>query len=205
MQLFEGFKNRHYQLALQFFDETDPVFEELNEIFVAAEWTLEEEPHPDFGFIYDQITSIGALASSKITAACLNQSGLPTRWLDARDIIITDNTYRDGEILWEETLENAKTKLGPLLTKGGFVLTQGGIGCTTENFTTTLGKGGTDYSAAVFSYCLGAESMSTWKGKPFVLSASREVIEKTDDDNIVASKTIELLQKKGIPLFLKSP
>jgi aspartate kinase len=146
--------------------------------------------------------------------------GLPTAWLDARDCIITDNTYREGWVQWPATQDRITSQVPPLLDAGKFVLTQGFIGSTTENFTTTLGREGSDYSAAIFSYCLDAEAMSIWKDVPGVLTADprlfdnvtkvdrlsyKEAIEMTYyGASIIHPKTIKPLQNKSIPLRVRS-
>lgn len=219
-RLFNDFKQWHYDLMGQLFEQGDPVFDEVNDTFVAVEWKLEEEPDPNYDFVYDQIVSIGELTSTKIVAAYLNKVGLTTHWLDARDIILTDDIYREGWVQWDETVENAKTKALPLLEKGGFLLTQGFIGSTTENYTTTLGREGSDYTAAIFSFCLDGESMTIWKDVPGVLTADprkfenatkldrlsyREAIEMTYyGAKVIHPKTIKPLQNKSIPLYVKS-
>ena len=219
-QLFEDFKNWHYELIGQLFEKGDPVYDEANDVFVAVEWILEEEPHPNHDFVYDQIVSNGELVSTKIVAAYLNKIGLPTHWLDARDVILTDDIYREGWVQWEQTLENARTNTQPLLEKGGFVLTQGFIGGTSENYTTTLGREGSDYTAAILSFCFDAESMTIWKDVPGVLTADprlfehatkleclsyKEAIEMTYyGAKVIHPKTIKPLQNKSIPLYVKS-
>jgi len=150
----------------------------------------------------------------------LSKVGLPTHWLDARDVVATDNTYREGWVIWDKTKANAQKNMLPLLQKGGFVLTQGFIGSTSENFTTTLGREGSDYSAAIFSFCLDAESMSIWKDVPGVLNADprlfenvikldrlsyKEAIEMTYyGAQVIHPKTIKPLQNKNIPMYVKS-
>lgn len=219
-QMFDDFKKWHFDLMLELFEQNDPVFDEVNDTFVAVEWTLEEEPHYNPDFTYDQIVSNGELVSTKIVAAYLNKVGLPTHWLDARDIILTDDIYREGWVQWEQTLENAKRVVPPLLEKEGFVLTQGFIGGTTENYTTTLGREGSDYTAAILSFCLDAESMTIWKDVPGVLTADprlfenvtkldrlsyREAIEMTYyGAKVIHPKTIKPIQNKSIPLYVKS-
>ena len=218
--LLEELKASHYKIMAELFDAGDPAFDDVNDSMVAIEWILEEEPHPNYDFMYDQIVSVGELVSSKILAAYLNRSKLPTQWLDARDIILTDNIYREGWVQWDETLANANAKVKPMLEEGGFVLTQGFIGSTSENFTTTLGREGSDYTAAIFSFCLDADSMTIWKDVPGVLTGDprifenvtkldrlsyREAIEMTYyGAKVIHPKTIKPLQNKSIPLFVKS-
>ena len=192
----------------------------LNDLFVSVEWALEEDPNPEYDYDYDQIVSLGELISSHVVAAYLNRIGLPTSWLDARDVIQTDNTYREGWVKWPETVERAQRLLPPLLEETNFVLTQGFIGNTSENYTTTLGREGSDYSAAIFSYCLDAEAMSIWKDVPGVLTADprifenvtkidrlsyKEAIEMTYyGAKVIHPKTIKPLQNKSIPLYVRS-
>lgn len=150
----------------------------------------------------------------------MNQSGLPTAWLDARDVVATDNTYREGWVIWDKTKANAQKIVSPLLDKGGFVLTQGFIGSTSENFTTTLGREARTTRRPSFP-CLDADSMSIWKGAvPGVLNADprlfehvikldrlsyREAIEMTYyGTSVIHPKTIKPLQNKDIPLYVKS-
>lgn len=192
----------------------------INDLFVSVEWALDEAPNEEYDFDYDQIVSLGELISSHVVATYLAAIGLPTSWLDARDVIQTDNTYREGWVKWPETVERAERTIPPLLEQKNFVVTQGFIGNTTENYTTTLGREGSDYSAAIFSYCLDAEAMSIWKDVPGVLTADprifenvtkidrmsyREAIEMTYyGAKVIHPKTIKPLQNKSIPLYVRS-
>ncbi|MEZ4920585.1 MAG: aspartate kinase [Saprospiraceae bacterium] len=218
--LFEEVKQTHYQLMQELFEPDAEIFTTINDTLVEAEWILDEAPEENYDYMYDQIVSMGELLSTNILAAFLNKIGLPTQWLDARDVIFTDNTYREGWVIWDKTKEQAVKVVQPMLKKGGFVLTQGFIGSTTENFTTTLGREGSDYSAAIFSHCLDAEEMVIWKDVPGVLNADprlfentikldrlsyREAIEMTYyGAQVIHPKTIKPLQNKSIPLWVKS-
>ncbi len=218
--LLQVIKEQHYALMRELFAPDHEVFAAVHDAFVEAEWMLDEPPAENYDYTYDQIVCVGELVSSKIVAAYLNEVGLPTQWLDARDVIITDNTYREGWVLWEKTKPNALRLIPPMLERGGFVLTQGFIASSTENFTTTLGREGSDYSAAIFSFCLDAESMTIWKDVPGVLNADprlfentikldrlsyREAIEMTYyGAQVIHPKTIKPLQNKSIPLYVKS-
>ncbi len=218
--LLNDIKNRHYRVIDELFVKGDEVYGLINDTFVAVEWVLDEEPHENYDFMYDQIVSVGELASSQIIAAYLNRKGLPTQWLDSRDVILTDDIFREGWVQWAETEQRADRVAKPMLDKDGFILTQGFIGSTTENFTTTLGREGSDYTAAIFSYCLDAENMTIWKDVPGVLTADprffenvvkldrlsyREAIEMTYyGARVIHPKTIKPLQNKSIPLYVKS-
>lgn len=218
--VLDDVKAAHYQIMDALFEPNHEVYALVNDTFVEIEWILDEEPHPNYDYMYDQIVSIGEVLSSKIVHAYLNTLGLPTQWLDARDIIRTDDLFREGWVQWAETQENARRIVKPMLEKEGFILTQGFIGSTSENFTTTLGREGSDYTAAIFSFCLDAESMTIWKDVPGVLTADprlfenvvkidrlsyKEAIEMTYyGAKVIHPKTIKPLQNKSIPLYVKS-
>ena len=219
-ELLEDIKAFHYKMTETLFENPNEVNAALHDTFVEIEWVLDEEPHTQYDYMYDQIVGVGELVSSRIVAAYLTSIGLKTHWLDARDIIKTDNLYREAWVNWEETVENAKNIAMPNIKQGQFVLTQGFIGSTSENFTTTLGREGSDYTAAIFSYCLDARDMSIWKDVPGVLTADprlfenvskldrlsyKEAIEMTYyGASVIHPKTIKPLQNKSIPLYVKS-
>jgi aspartate kinase len=219
-ELYDALKENHYAIMRDLFEPTDEVFTSVHDTFVEGEWVLEEKPADNYDYMYDQIVCVGELVSSKILAAYLNKAGLPTQWLDARDVVATDNTYREGWVIWDKTKANTSKIVAPMLAKGGFVLSQGFIGSTSENFTTTLGREGSDYSAAIFSHCLDAEGMYIWKDVPGVLNADprlfehvikldrlsyREAIEMTYyGATVIHPKTIKPLQNKSIPLYVRS-
>ncbi len=215
-------KRFHYQLLQELLDQDKgETFDQLNDIFVEADWILEEDPHPNFDYMYDQLVSIGELLSSRIVAAALQAAGQPVHWLDARDVILTDDIYREGWVKWPDTQKRYDQLVAPQLTSDNrLLLTQGFIASTQENTTTTLGREGSDYSAAIFSFCMDAESMTIWKDVPGVLTADprlfddvvkldrlsyREAIEMTYyGAKVIHPKTIKPLQNKSIPLFVKS-
>jgi len=215
----EEVRQAHYAVLQGLFETNNPVFDMVNDTLVEIEWVLEEAPEESYDYIYDQIVSIGEFLSTRIVSAYLNKVGLSTTWLDARDVILTDNTYRAAKIQWDATVKNANRVVLPLLEKG-FVLTQGFVGGTSENFTTTLGREGSDFTAAIFSYCLDAQSMSVWKDVPGILTANprifknvtkidhlsyREAIEMTYyGAKVIHPKTIKPLQNKNIPMYVKS-
>ncbi len=219
-EIYNKVKETHYALMRELFDESEAIFHDVSDTFVEAEWVLEEEPHEDYDYMYDQIVSVGELVSTKIVTAYLNKIGLPTSWFDARDVIACDNTFREGRIEWEKTGAQSLEVINPLLEKTQFVLTQGFIGSTSENFTITLGREGSDYSAAILSFCLEAENMTIWKDVPGVLTADprffdnvtkldrlsyKEAIEMTYyGATVIHPKTIKPLQNKNIPLYVKS-
>lgn len=212
-------KSFHYSIMDDLFDPEDPVYASINDTLVEIEWMIEEEVHINYDYTYDQIVSVGELLSTKIVSAYLNKRGIQNQWLDARDVIHTDNTFRDGRINWQLTNERIQNKI-PVIVDQQMIVTQGFIGSTSENFTCTLGREGSDYSAAVFAYSLNAESVSIWKDVPGILTGDptlfkevekmdelsyREAIEMTYyGAKVIHPKTIKPLQNKNIPLHVKS-
>ena len=174
--ILNDIRQKHEAIMAELFDAHDDVYAQVNDTFVEIEWILEDEPHDAYDYVYDQIVSVGELISSKIVAAYLNKVGLKTIWLDARDILKTDETWRESIVDWQKTTFNAQNIVKSIFTEGGhFVLTQGFIGSTKDNNTTTLGREGSDYSAAIFSHCLDAEAMFIWKDVPGVLSGDPRI------------------------------
>jgi len=219
-ELLEEIKTYHFDIIAELFgDHQHAVFNDVANSFVEIEWLLEEEANDAPDYIYDQIVSIGELLSTKIVAAYLNASGIPARWLDARNFIKTDNTYREGKVEWDKTELEIRKHLQPVLEKG-IAVTQGFIGSTSENFTTTLGREGSDYSAAIFSACLDAGALTIWKDVPGVLNADPKWFDQTEripqlsyhdaieltyyGATVIHPKTIKPLQNKNIPLYVRS-
>jgi aspartate kinase len=194
------------------------VFDDVANTFVEIDWAIEDEPHDSYDFIYDQIVSIGELVSTRIVTAYLNKEGIKSQWLDVRSYIHTDNTYREGIVQWDKTKASISNDIPAMLQKGA-VITQGFLGGTSENFTTTLGREGSDYTASIFAACLGAESVTTWKDVPGILNADpkffpdtvkfdelsySEAIEMTYyGASVIHPKTIKPLQNANIPLLVK--
>lgn len=216
--LFDEIKEYHFDIANQLFGHNDAVHVELNNTFVEIDWMLEDEPHDDFDFVYDQIVSIGELAATRIVNAYLNHFGVKSTWVDVRGYIHTDNTYREGVVDMDKSCAIIQKELPALLEKG-VVVTQGFLGGTSENFTTTLGREGSDYTAAIFAACLQAKSVTTWKDVPGVLNADPKLFQATvkfDElsyneaiemtyygATVIHPKTIKPLQNAGIPLLVK--
>ncbi|MEM6726834.1 MAG: aspartate kinase, partial [Bacteroidota bacterium] len=188
----DAIKVAHYEVAQALFDTQNEVFAAINDTFVEIDWILEDDPEESYDYLYDQIVSIGEFLSTKIIAAYLNSRGMATRWLDVRDVILTDNTYREARVDWKTTEQNMKTQI-PSLLENGIVLTQGFIGGTSENFTTTLGREGSDFTAAIFSTCLNANSMTVWKDVPGILSADPKLFKNvTKIDRLSFQEAIEM-------------
>src|SRR5699024_8789488 len=116
-----------------------------------------------YDYYYDQLVSLGEVISSLLLNAYLNKSGITSHWLDVREIFCTDDTYRDARIKWEPSQEAVNQKVLPILKQYPIIVTQGFIGATPEGKTTTLGREGSDFSAALFANMLDAESLTIWK------------------------------------------
>jgi len=217
--IFDDIKKYHFAILEQLFEASDPIFDEVANTFVEIDWIIEDEPHDDYDFTYDQIVSIGEMVSTRIVNAYLNKTGIKSQWLDVRGYVQTDNTYREGKVQWDKT-RAAISKAIPAILEKGIVVTQGFLGGTSENFTTTLGREGSDYTASIFAACLDAESVTTWKDVPGILNADpkffsdtvkfdqlsyTEAIEMTYyGATVIHPKTIKPLQNARIPLYVKS-
>lgn len=220
--LLDEIKRYHFGIIEQLFpDKTHPIYNEINNTFVELDWAIEDEPTHGYDHEYDQIVSIGEIISTKIVSAYLHEAGIKNKWQDSRDFIQTDNTYREGIVDWELTQQLVNKHLSPLLkNKGTIIVTQGFIGGTSENFTTTLGREGSDYTAAIIAYTTDAESVTIWKDVPGVLNADPKWFDKTQKldqisyqdaielayygATVIHPKTIKPLQNKKIPLYVKS-
>ena len=171
-------------------------------------------------YCYDQVVCHGELLSTTIIAEYLNTLGINTLWTDARQLIKTDNHYREGRVDWNATEKEIKNLEPSIKNSYSIVLTQGFIGGTTDGQTTTLGREGSDYSAAILAHCLDAESVTIWKDVPGFLNADpkffidtvkisqipyNEAIELAYyGASVIHPKTVKPIQNKGIPLYIRS-
>jgi len=220
LAIFEEIKHFHFNIIEALFEgKSNAVYNDVANTFVEIDWLIEDEPDHNHDYIYDQIVSIGEVVSTKIVAAWLNETGNKTLWADARNYIQTDNTYREGKVDWAKTNQIIQKDLLPLLAEN-IIVTQGFIGGTSENYTTTLGREGSDYSAAIFASCLNAAALTIWKDVPGVLNADPKWFDETEKipqlsyhdaieltyygATVIHPKTIKPLQNKGIPLFVRS-
>ena len=193
-----------------------PVSKRVKNLFEQCHTFLANNRSPHEAFVYDQVVSFGELVSTSIICAYLNHIGMPAEWVDARACVKTDNFYRSALLDWEHTQMAIQNQVQGSVLK----ITQGFIGSDENNFTTTLGREGSDYSAAIFAYCLGATEVTIWKDVPGVLNADPRVFDKTQllhhisyqeaielafyGASVIHPKTLQPLQRKEIPLFVKS-
>jgi aspartate kinase len=212
---FENLRSYHLDLARDLFPDGSHI-KELNQLFDDAIQLLTPGPED---LVYDQVVSFGEIASSYIVSAFLNQSGVTCAWKDARKYITTDDCFREGKVNWETTRSTIQSLL-PEMNEKRIILTQGFIAQTPNGLTTTLGREGSDYTAAIFASCLDASSVTIWKDVPGVMSSDpkripdavvfdelpyKEAAEMTYfGASVIHPKTIKPLAIKGIPLYVKS-
>ena len=210
-------KKYHNSILLDLFEnENHPVFNQISSLFSKLTIFFDHNKTPDYDFVYDQVVSFGELISTSIISTYLNEVNIKNTWIDVRDLIKTDNYYRNAKVDWDLTQERITSHIN----KKALNITQGFLGSDTNNFTTTLGREGSDYTAAIFAYCLNAESVTIWKDVPGVLNADpryfenaklvnqisyREAIELAFyGASVIHPKTLQPMQRKEIPLYVKS-
>lgn len=220
LQLFEAIKQSHLTTAKYLLvTHYNPALEQLTNVFTEVEWLLHDKPVKPYDYYYDQVVCTGELLSTVLISAYLAESGIDNHWIDVRDIIRTDNNFRDANIDWPFTQQRVDTVIKPLFANHDIVITQGFIGATADNESTTLGREGSDYSAAVFANLLDAQCQVIWKDVEGVMNADPkefpdaqlmpelnydEVIEMAYyGAQVIHPKTIKPLQNKGIPLYVK--
>ncbi len=208
--------NFHINILKELFTENHAIYKIIKDDFIEISNFLKKNKSPNYNFIYDQIISFGEILSSKILNEYLISIGIKSSYKDVRELIKTDSYYRNSNIDWEITKKNIlKEKFDSNIT-----LTQGFIASNEDNFTTTMGREASDYTAAVFAYCLSANSVTIWKDVDGILNADPKkfnntiLLEKISYDeaielafygaSVIHPKTIQPLQKKEIPLYVKS-
>jgi len=209
--------NFHNKILDDLFKEDNhQIFSDVKEVFENLRGFLKRNKSPDYSFVYDQVVSFGEILSTKIINSYLNYSNIRCNWVDARVLIKTDSKYRDANLNWEITKASISKNIDTKLLN----ITQGFIASDANSFSTTLGREGSDYTAAIFAYCLNAESVTIWKDVPGVLNADPRVFKKPQLLNqisyteaielafygasVIHPKTLQPLQKKEIPLYVKS-
>ena len=207
----------HMQILNELFDSPNHlIYNNVESLFEEIKGFLAWNKSPKYNFVYDQVVSYGELLSTTILSAYLNEVGIRNTWLDIRNFIKTNNNYRDVDVQWEKTQE----RLAQGLEKGKLYVSQGFIGSDENNFTTTLGREGSDYTAAILAFCLNAQSVTIWKDVPGVLNADPRYFSESQLLNkisyleaielafygasVIHPKTLQPLQRKEIPLLVKS-
>ena len=198
------------------FNNNSKLIIDVKKIIQKIKFFLDNNKSPNYDFIYDQVVSFGEIISTTIVSQYLNSTGILNKLIDAREIIKTDSYYRDSNVDWE----TSQTKIKKTFNSNGVYITQGFIGSDYNNFTTTLGREGSDYTAAIIAYSIDAKEVIIWKDVPGVLNADPKEFKKTKLLNkisyreaielayygasVIHPKTLQPLQKKEIPLIVKS-
>jgi aspartate kinase len=220
LQLFEQVKQQHLTTAKYLLVHNYLACEaQLSDFFTEVEWLLHDPPVQEYDYYYDQVVCCGELLSTAIVSHYLNETGIANTWVDVRDVFRTDDNFRDAGIDWAVTADKVNTIIKPLFATSSMVITQGFIGATDENESTTLGREGSDYSAAIFANLLDAGSQTIWKDVAAVMNAdpkqfadAQPIHELNYDEviemayygaQVIHPKTIKPLQNKGIPLQVK--
>tara|TARA_R110001583_G_scaffold52804_7_gene163557 strand:- start:702 stop:1949 length:1248 start_codon:yes stop_codon:yes gene_type:complete len=206
----------HLKITTDLFEsKNQSILIEIEKLFGKLSGFLATNKIADYNYIYDQIVGFGELLSTKIVSAYLNEVGISNNWIDVRDYIKTDNSYRNASINWEKTGEKIQT-----LNTSNLYITQGFLGSNTKKKTTTLGREGSDYSAAIFAYCLKAKNVTIWKDVDGVLNADPCYFENTllleqisyseaiemafYGASVIHPKTLKPLENQNIPLYVRS-
>ena len=198
------------------FNNNSKLIIDVKKIIQKIKFFLDNNKSPNYDFIYDQVVSFGEIISTTIVSQYLNSTGILNKLIDAREIIKTDSYYRDSNVDWE----TSQTKIKKTFNSNGVYVTQGFIGSDYNNFTTTLGREGSDYTAAIIAYSIDAKEVIIWKDVAGVLNADPKEFKKTKLLNkisyreaielayygasVIHPKTLQPLQKKEIPLIVKS-
>ncbi|MHB1106594.1 MAG: aspartate kinase [Lutibacter sp.] len=202
-------------MADLFANKSSFVFKEVEALFAELNTFLTTNKSKDYNFIYDQIVGVGELLSTKIVSAYLNEIGIENQWIDVREYLKTDNSYRDAYVNWELTSKNISS-----LNPNKLYITQGFLGEDPQGNTTTLGREGSDYTAAIFAHCLNAKSLTIWKDVDGVLNADPRYFENAQllhqisyseaiemafyGASVIHPKTLKPLENKIIPLYVRS-
>jgi len=208
--------NFHSEIINNLFEKSHPIFSDISKSFEKLNSFIKANKSPSYSFVYDQIVSVGELLSSRIIHHFLLNNNINCSFIDARNCIKTNSKYRGAKVEWDIT----NKKIKDYISDSKISVTQGFIGSDKNNFTVTLGREGSDYSAAIFAYVLNAESLSIWKDVPGLLNADPKFFKNTKLLNqisysetielafygasIIHPKTLQPLQKKEIPLLVKS-
>lgn len=218
-ELRQQLEDYHLDIVKSLIPNDKEIVNKVLDLLRQLDHTITSLSHSNYNYCYDQIVSFGELISTTIIAHYLNHLGINTLWQDAREIIKTDDHYREGRVDWEATQQKIKNLQLKIKNSYRVILTQGFIGGTDDG-TTTLGREGSDYSAAILAYCLGAESVTIWKDVPGFLNADPKFFKDTVKisqipyneaielayygASVIHPKTVKPIQNKGIPLYIRS-
>jgi aspartate kinase len=220
-QEFNKIKKYHITIIDELFpDKRHSIYPDINQLFDNLKAIFSEPPSTDFDYEYDRVVSYGEMISSKILSHYLNLKGIKSTWFDITRIIATDDGFRNAKVNWLKTFENVYVLFSPIIKQSRITVLQGFIGKSENNNVVTLGREGSDYSAAIIAYCIDAASVTIWKDVEGVLNADPKYFEETHiiknlsyndavelayyGASVIHPKTIKPLENKKIPLFVKS-
>ena len=206
----------HKEIAESLFPNCGPIMDTLEALKRDLIEKLEQPAIGGYGYHYDQIVSQGELWSTRLISGYLEQEGMQSVWLDARTLIQTDASHREGKVNWKKT----GSRIRQAVDAKGIHITQGFIGFFEPGLTVTLGREGSDFTAAIFGHSLDAESVTIWKDVPGMLNADPKWFDQTEllprisyheavelsyyGASVIHPKTLKPLQNKNIPLFVRS-
>ena len=220
LHLFEQVKQSHLSMLKYLITiNWQQAENQLKDFFTEVEWLLHDKPVREYDYYYDQVVCCGELLSTSLMSIYLNETGIKNKWVDVRDVVRTDDNFRDAYVDWNITTQKIKADIEPLFNDIDIVITQGFIGATDENESTTLGREGSDFSASIFANILDAEDQTIWKDVEGVMNADpkefpdtvilnalsyREVVEMAYyGAQVIHPKTIKPLENKNIPLHVR--
>jgi aspartate kinase len=227
LEIFNRIKKFHFDIVNGLFPDKHPVTDLLEQSFFYLQRYIEEKPSSHYNFEYDRIVSTGEIVSTQIISAWLNHCGVNHLWYPASKLIITDGNFRDARVDWILTEQAVQKALFPFIkpakednSRPDVILTQGFLGGTQQGFTTTLGREGSDFTAAILAYTLNASEVVIWKDVPGLLNADPKLFNNTRmlpnisyqeaielsyyGATVIHPKTLKPLFSRNIPLKVKS-
>lgn len=214
--ILSDIRSYHYTIINELFENKTIVLSKVDTIFSEIEAFFNKDKSNDYDFVYDQIVSNAELISTTIVSEYLRSIVIENTWIDVRKYIKTNSDYRGAKVDWQQTESN----IASISKNGTLYITQGFLGSDENGNTTTLGREGSDYTAGIFAYCFNAENVTIWKDVDGVLNADPRYFKETQlleqisyeeaielafyGASVIHPKTLQPLQKKEIPLYVKS-
>ncbi len=211
--------NEHQQTLDELFSSnSNAIFSDVINLFSQINKQLSEYTGDDYDYLYDQVVSIGEILSTRIVSAYLTEAGIRNKWIDIRKYLQTDSFYREARVVNE--VSKKKIRKAFVFNDENIFVTQGFIGADQTGNTTTLGREGSDYTAALLANMLDAEKVVLWKDVDGIFNADPKLFEEVRifrelsyheaielsfyGAKIIHPKTIKPVQNKNIPLYVKN-
>lgn len=220
-KMAQDLEQQHLEYAKEILDEAHykGAAADLNIYFTELQWAIDDADGSRYDYSYDQIVCLGEILSTKIASHFFQEEGYVHEWIDVRDVLRTDDTYRDARVDWDYSRQQAQQVMGKYIKEGKSILTQGFIGATADNASVTLGREGSDYTAALMAAMLGADAVTIWKDVQGLQNADPKLFQDTVKieaityheviemayygAQVIHPKTIKPLQNNNIPLYVK--